>query len=159
MERTIQPEVRNELFDQSKALMVGNQTMTEMPAGFKETTRLEVDDVLKDVKQSFGMTEPATLDQVDEEPLFTKRKAKGGSHRRIRYNRHSSVAKWLDDKVERIHKKLHMENIQEEQKQIIKEAGMDALERAGIVQAIVSQRKRRKEINRNNKKLINALQD
>ena len=41
----------------------------------------------------------------------------------------------------------------------MKEAGFDLLEQAGVLKPVVNQRKRKREINKNNKKIIDALQD
>ena len=43
--------------------------------------------------------------------------------------------------------------------QLMKEAGLDLLQKAGVIKSVVSKKQRSKEISKNNKKLIEALKD
>ena len=52
-----------------------------------------------------------------------------------------------------------MDKIKREQKALLKEAKLDKLEKCGIVMTAVSKKQRRREIDRNNRKMLQALQD
>ena len=43
--------------------------------------------------------------------------------------------------------------------QMMKEAGLDLLQKAGVIKSVVSKKQRSKEISKNNRKLIEALKD
>ena len=52
-----------------------------------------------------------------------------------------------------------MDSFSQEQMQMMKEAGLDLLQKAGVIKSVVSKKQRSKEISKNNRKLIEALKD
>ena len=107
-----------------------------------------------------GDSEPVPMIGQVYDKYCVKPKPKiSNSQRRLKSTKSTNVSKFLDERAEKVHKKLNMDNLTKEQMAAMKEVGLDLLQKAGVIKSYVSQKKRRKEINKNNKKLIEALKD
>ena len=90
----------------------------------------------------------------------TMRKFKPGKRNsKERYNNDTKVAKWLDHQAEGLHKKLKLNKHKQMKDSMLKNAQLDKLQESGIVKTVISKRQRRKEIDKNNVKLLDALQE
>jgi len=69
------------------------------------------------------------------------------------------LTEFLDEQAARIHKKLNLNKMEQTQQAMLKEANLDCLQKSGIVQAVISKRQRRKEIDRNNRLVVSALKE
>ena len=86
-----------------------------------------------------------------------KKKIKSTKISNQKYDRGTAVACTLDHQAESLHKKLRLNKSHQEREALLKETNLDKLAESGMVKTIVSRRQRRREIDKNNTKLLNAL--
>ena len=64
---------------------------------------------------------------------------------------------WLDNQTEKIHKKLMLNRFDQIAKDQLKEVRLDQLTKNGLVQSVFSKKQRQKEIDKNNRIVVQAL--
>lgn len=64
---------------------------------------------------------------------------------------------WLDNQTEKIHKKLMLNRFDQIAKDQLKEVRLDQLTKNGFVQSVFSKKQRQKEIDKNNRIVVQAL--
>ena len=86
------------------------------------------------------------MDLTSFKPSMTAARIKplNTTHRKLKYAGNTRVAQWLDGQTERIHAKLHLNKLQQEQRLLLKEASLDKLQGSGVVEPSITKRQRRK---------------